>query len=468
MHARPPLAAAALAEDIRSGRRDANAVVRDTLARMERATDLNAVTRTHADRALAHAARIDAARQAGEALGPLAGVPFAAKDLFDVAGHVTGAGSAATADNAPAARDADAIAQLEAAGAVLVASTTMDELAYGFSGDNDRDGSTRNPRGAVASDHPLTPGGSSSGSAALVAAGLVPIALGSDTNGSVRVPAALCGVSGLKPTYGRLSRDGVYPFVDSLDHVGVFAGNATDLALAYDALQGISGRDPVQADRADEPVADRLPDMAAPSAARLGGYFAAPLDADVETAVDAACAVLDAATTVDLTRAEAGRAAAFVITNAEGGQLHRAALARNPDPFGPLVRDRLRAGALLPAAWVREAQQVRRMVADEMARLHRTADVLIAPATPCPAYPLGADRHTVAGRDLAIRLEIGMFTQALTLTGVPIAVTTMRGAQSGLPVGVQIIGRPYREDQVLAAAVRLEAGGFSVPPEVLS
>lgn len=470
MHARPPLSATSLASDVKAGRRQAADVVADTLARLERTANLNAVTRVYGERALARAAKIDAARQAGGPMGALCGVPFAAKDLFDVAGHVTGAGSRATADDPPADCDADAVARLEAAGAILVASTTMDELAYGFSGDNGRDGPTRNPRAVDAPGARLTPGGSSSGSAALVAAGVLAIALGSDTNGSVRVPAALCGIAGLKPTYGRLSRGGVYPFVDSLDHVGVFAANTADLALAYDALQGASDRDPVQADRAPEPVADGLavsktPISKTPRVKRLGGYFSAPLDVDVADVVATACAALDASETVDLTLAEAGRAAAFVITNAEGGQLHRAAIARDPDRFGPLVRDRLRAGALLPAAWVTQAQQLRRRIAEELARLHETTDVLIAPAAPCPAYPLGADRWTVAGRELAIRLDIGMFTQALTLTGVPIAVVAMRGARSGLPVGVQIVGRPFREDQVLAAAAALEAAGFSIPPE---
>ena len=458
-HARPPLSATGLADAVRSGGQEALDVVAEALNRLDRAADLNAVTRIHAERALNRAERIDAARKAGDPTGPLAGVPFAAKDLFDVAGHVT------AADDAPAARDADAIAHLEAAGAILVASTTMDELAYGFSGDNDRDGSTRNPRGVDASGAPLTPGGSSSGSAALVAAGVVPLALGSDTNGSVRVPAALCGTAGLKPTYGRLSRGGVYPFVDSLDHVGVFAGNTADLALAYDALQGPSDRDPVQAHRPCDPVTERLNELERPSAARIGGYFAGPLHPDAADAVTRACDVLGSDATLELTLAEAGRAAAFIITNAEGGQLHHDAMARHPDRFGPLVRDRLRAGAMLPAAWVREAQQVRRKVAEELAHLHEKADVLIAPATPCPAFPLGADRWTVDGRDLAIRLDIGLFTQALTLTGVPIAVVTTRGARSGLPVGVQIIGRPFREDQVLAAASLLESQGFSVAPE---
>ncbi|WP_306118239.1 MULTISPECIES: AtzE family amidohydrolase [unclassified Roseitalea] len=460
--------ARAIAADVAAGRIRASAVVERALDALARARALNAVTRIHADRARDRAAAIDARRDSGEPLGALAGVPFAAKDLFNVAGHVTGAGSRATDADAPAERDADAIARLEAAGAILLASTTMDELAYGFTGECERDGATVNPRRSGGSDAPRVTGGSSSGSAALVAAGIVPVALGSDTNGSVRVPAALCGIAGLKPTYGRLSRGGTYPFVDSLDHVGPLAANVADLAVAYDAMQGLSDRDPVQARRGREPVADTLVAAGPPGAGRLGGFFVAPLHADVRDAVDAACDALGARQQVELPLAEAGRAAAFVITNAEGGALHRSALASRPDRFGPLVRDRLRAGALLPASWVSRAQKLRRMLTGQLiAALERTP-VLIAPATPCPAFPSGTERCEVDGRSLAVRLDIGLYTQALTLTGVPIAVVTTIGRRSGLPVGVQVVGRPFREDQVLAAAAALERAGFAAAPEPLT
>ena len=172
------------------------------------------------------------ARSAAPA-GPLAGRPFAAKELFDVAGLPTRAGSSIRADAPPAARDATAIARLREAGAVLVGLTHMDEFAYGFTGENAHWGAVRNPR-----DPERIAGGSSSGSAAAVAAGLVPFALGSDTNGSVRVPAALCGIWGLKPTYGRISRAGVAPLAWSFDHVGVLAAAPEDIAAAVDAMQG--------------------------------------------------------------------------------------------------------------------------------------------------------------------------------------------------------------------------------------
>lgn len=425
---------------------------------------LGAVTAVHSERARRRAAELDRCRAAGLPTGPLAGVPFAVKNLFDVAGAVTRAGSAATDGNDPAGKDAFAIQALEAAGAILVASTNMDEFAYGFSGENAHDGDTRNPRGPWRGAGGLSAGGSSSGSAALVAAGAVPLALGTDTNGSVRVPAALSGVAGLKPTYGRLSRSGVYPFVDSLDHVGLFAASVQDLALGYDALLGLDPSDPAQARRTPAPVCplaedDRL------RCARLGGWFSGPLHADVAEAMDATAAALNCRGTVDLPLAEAARAAAFVLTTAEGGQRHLPTLRTRPDRYGPLVRDRLRAGALVPAAWTGDAQRLRRRLAENLAALHAGHQILIAPATPCPAFPLGTVDWDVDGVMLPIRLAIGMFTQPLTPAGLPIAVVARRGRISGLPVGVQIIGRPWHEAEVLAAARRLEAAGFRISPD---
>ena len=387
--------------------------VADALAACE-AQAFGAVTAIHAERARARDGR----------LGPLSGVPFAAKDLFDVEGRPTRAGSRSRPER-PAPRDAAAIRRLEEAGAVLVASAQMDELAYGFSGENHHDGDCRNPH-----DPARSAGGSSSGSAALVAAGAVPLALGTDTNGSVRVPAALCGVWGLKPTYGRVSRAGVVPFVRSLDHVGALASSADLLRRGFEALDGPDADDPVSATGTVAPN-DRSP-------ARLGGWFAAPLHADVAEAVQQAEAALapGGMPEVVLDLAEAARAAAFVITNAEGGQEQIAALRERPEGFGPLVRDRLRAGALLPATWVARAQKLRRRATAEIASLLDRHPLLIAPATPCSAFPLGAETHEVAGRALAIRLDIGLFTQCLTLTGVPVLVAPRMGA-GGLPVGVQ-------------------------------
>src|SRR5213593_3511194 len=225
-----------------------------TLARIAKHDPvLNSFTDITAERARAKARAVDAAIAAGQKVGPLAGVPFAVKNLFDVQGLSTRAGSKINRDLAPAARDATLIERLEAAGAVLAGALNMGEYAYDFTGENAHYGPSRNP-------HALDrmTGGSSGGSGGAVAGGLVPIALGSDTNGSIRVPASLCGIFGLKPTYGRLSRARSFPFVASLDHVGPLARSTRDLSLAYDAMQGGDDDDPVCADRPVEAAAPLL------------------------------------------------------------------------------------------------------------------------------------------------------------------------------------------------------------------
>ena len=233
--------APAIAAAVRAGKTRAGEVVADALERIaQRDRTLNAFTAVLHGPALADADAIDRRLAAGEDPGPLAGVPFAAKNLFDVAGLTTLAGSRINADRPPATRDATAVARLRAAGAVLVGTLNMDEYAYGFSTENTHYGPTRNPR-----DTSRMAGGSSGGSAAAVAGGLVPLALGTDTNGSIRVPAALCGVFGLKPTFGRVSRAGVVPLAWSFDHVGPLARDVAGLAAAFDAIAGPDPRDPV-------------------------------------------------------------------------------------------------------------------------------------------------------------------------------------------------------------------------------
>src|SRR5580700_1660054 len=246
--------AATIAAAVAAGRVSATHIVEATLARIrERDPLLNSFTAVTERRALARAQALDEARARGERLPPLAGVPFAVKNLFDVSGLSTLAGSKINRDLPPAKRDATLIERLETAGAVLVGALNMGEYAYDFTGENIHDGPSRNPH-----DTACMTGGSSGGSGGAVAGGLVPIALGSDTNGSIRVPASFCGIFGLKPTYGRLSRAGSFPFVASLDHVGPFARTTRDLTLAYDAMQGPDPEDPACAQRAAEPVTPLL------------------------------------------------------------------------------------------------------------------------------------------------------------------------------------------------------------------
>src|SRR3954449_3941148 len=267
---------------------------------------LNCFTDVVADRARAKARAIDAAIAAGKNPGALAGVPFAVKNLFDIEGLATRAGSNINRDLAPSRRDATLVERLEAAGAVLVGALNMGEYAYDFTGENVHDGPSRNPH-----DPTRMTGGSSGGSGSAVGGGLVPIALGSDTNGSIRVPSSFCGIFGLKPTYGRLSRARSFPFVASFDHLGPFGRSARDLALSYDAMQGPDPDDAACADRAAEPTLGALERGAdGLRIAVAGGYFRQGLTPEAQTAMVHVARALDARRTVELPEAHRARAAA--------------------------------------------------------------------------------------------------------------------------------------------------------------
>lgn len=452
--------AAAMASAVRSGAVSATALVEASLDRIA-ATDprVNAFTDVLARRARQRAARLDA-RPADLRTLPLAGVPFAVKNLFDVQGLPTLAGSKIERDSAPAARDALLVERLEAAGAVLVGALNMDEYAYGFTTENTHEGPTRNPH-----DLARVAGGSSGGSAAAVAAGQVPLTLGSDTNGSIRVPASLCGVFGLKPTFGRLARTGTYPFVASLDHLGPFARSVADLALSYDAMQGHDAGDAGCVPRAAEPVTLTLAQGAQGlRVGVLGGHFERHATPAARAAVRQVAEALDARDTVELPLAEAGRAAAFLISNAEGGALHLPDLRRRAQDFEPLSRDRFIAGALLPAAWVARAQRVRRLYAQAVARLFDRFDVLLAPATPCAATAIGSEWLELDGQRLPLRPSLGLLTQPISCIGLPVCAVPVWGADLALPIGVQVIAAPWREDLVLRVAASLEARGVARAP----
>ena len=307
--------------------------------------------------------------------------------------------------------------------------------------------------------------GSSGGSAAAVAAGQVPVTLGSDTNGSIRVPASLCGVFGLKPTYGRLPRTGSYPFVASLDHLGPFARSALDLALVYDALQGGDARDPACAARPIEPVS---PTLAQPidglRIGVLGGWLVDQAGPHARAAVERVAQALGATGTRVWPGVEAARAAAFLITNAEGAALHLADLRTRAADFEPLSRDRFLAGALLPAAWVQQAQRVRRAFALQAAAAFREVDVLLAPATPIVAPSIGTEWLELAGRRLPARASLGLLTQPISCIGLPVCAVPVWGCHATLPIGVQVIAAPWREDLVLRVAHHLERAGVVHAP----
>jgi aspartyl-tRNA(Asn)/glutamyl-tRNA(Gln) amidotransferase subunit A len=390
-------------------------------------------------------------------LPPLAGVPYAVKNLFDVKGQVTLSGGRINEANAPADQDSLLVARMREAGAILMGMLNMDEHAYGFTTENTSYGPTHNPH-----DTSRIAGGSSGGSAAAVAASLVPLTLGSDTNGSIRVPSSLCGVFGLKPTYGRLPRTGSFPFVHSLDHLGPFASSVHDLAAAYDVLQGPAQQDRACAQRAPEPVLERLGRPRRLRVGVLGGWFHCHASHAARDAVRIAAQVLEAQRSVEWGMAEAARSAAFIITGSEGGSLHRDRLRTHYDQFEPLSRDRLVAGSLIPADWVIRAQRVRALAHEEMLGLFDEFDLLLAPATPVAAPAIGTTQLDLHGKLWPARASLGLLAQPISCIGLPVCTVPMwPEACHPLPLGVQLIAPPWREDLCLAAAHLLEQEGVA-------
>ncbi|MEM9781172.1 MAG: AtzE family amidohydrolase [Pseudomonadota bacterium] len=458
----PHASAIDIAAAVGAGGTSARAVAEAALARIDAADRghegaINAFTDITAERALAEAAETDDAVAAGRAPGPLAGVPYAVKNLLDIAGLPTRAGSRINRERRPASADALLLQRLRAAGAVLLGGLNMGEYAYDFTGENAHDGACRNPH-----DTTRMTGGSSSGSGAAVAAGFVPLSLGSDTNGSLRVPASLCGVFSLKPTYGRLPRSGSFPFVDSLDHLGPFARSTADLARVYDALQGPDPADHAAAPRAAEPTQHALgAGVAGLRIGVVGGWFEHEA---CETARAAAARVAEVLAqeaethAVTLDGAEAARAAAYLVTNAESASFHLDRLRTRPDDFDPDTRDRFLAGAMLPASWLVRAQRVRRWWLERLMAVFAKVDLLLAPATPVPAPAIGQKTLSIGGREVPLRPSLGLLAQPFSAVGLPVLTVPVFDPGS-LPIGVQLIAAPWREDRCLAAGAFLEARG---------
>jgi aspartyl-tRNA(Asn)/glutamyl-tRNA(Gln) amidotransferase subunit A len=290
---------------------------------------------------------------------------------------------------------------------------------------------------------------------------MVPLTLGSDTNGSIRVPSAYCGDIGLRPTFGRLSRAGSFPFVESLDCLGPMARSVFDLVLAYDAMQGIDDDGPRPARRVPEPVSLSL-DLGARGLkiAVASGYFSSGAPPETFEPAAIAAKALGASRSVEIPEPARARAAAYVITAAEAGALHLDRLRRRARDFDPAVRDRLIAGAMIPHAMLERARRFQSWHRSRMEALFQEVDIVIAPATPCRAPPLGRKSFVLDGKETALRPNIGVFTQPISLSGVPVAAVPIR-CDDGLPLAVQVVASPWREDLVLRVARQLEKDGLT-------
>ena len=406
-----------------------------------------------ADAALAAAREAEGVLMAGRPLGPLHGVPYALKDLYDTAGIKTTGGSKVLADRVPTV-DATAVRRLAEAGAILLGKLNMVEFAYGPEGFNPHYGDARNPWDRAT--HRLT-GGSSSGSGAAVAAGLTPGALGSDTGGSIRIPASLCGITGLKPTYGRVSRSGVLPLAWSMDHVGPMTRTAADAALMLTAM---AGYDPADASTSVLPVPDYRAaltgDVKGLRVGLLRGFFLDGAAPEVRSAVETAARTLAAAGAVvdevSLAQMTSTAPAAFAIVGSEALAYHADTLRARAGDYDPEVARRLKMAAFISGRHYVRAQQVRGLIrADVDAALARR-DVLLAPSTPMPAPTVDERQVTLGDGPSPVRPALIRFTQPFNLSGHPACSVPCGFTAGGLPIGLQIVGRPFDEATVLRAA----------------
>ncbi len=403
-----------------------------------------------ADAALESARAAEADLMAGRPVGPLHGVPWAPKDLYSTKGIRTTGGSKILADAVPAA-DATVVARLARAGAILLGKLNMHEFAYGPEGLNAHYGDTRNPWSA---DAHRVAGGSSSGSGAAVAAGLTPGSLGSDTGGSIRIPASLCGITGLKPTYGRVSRAGVLPLAWSMDHVGPMTRSARDAALM---LGVIAGYDPADATTSVLPVPDYgaalTGDVKGLRVGLLRAHFTDAAAPDVRTALEAAAKQLERAGAVvdevNLTQVTHVAAASAAIVASEALAYHAAWMRSRPQDYQPDVRERLRMGVFVSGAHYVRAQQLRALVSREIDEALARRDVLLAPATPLTAPVLGERETTLGDGPSDVRAALLRCTRPFNFSGHPACAAPCGFTAGGLPIGLQIVGRPFDEATVL-------------------
>ena len=403
-----------------------------------------------AESALEAARAAEADLMAGKITGPLHGVPWAPKDLYSTKGIRTTGGSKILAESVPS-KDATVVSRLSQAGAVVLGKLNMHEFAYGPEGLNAHYGDARNPWDGSA--HRIA-GGSSSGSGVAVAARLAPGSLGSDTGGSIRIPASLCGITGLKPTYGRVSRAGVLPLSWSMDHVGPMARTARDCALI---LGAIAGYDP------DDPTTSVLPvpDYAAALGGEVKGlrvgllraHFTDVATPEVRAAVEVAARRLEQAGAVvdevNLTQIDHVAAASSAIVASEAVAYHAGWMRTRAQDYQPDVRERLRIGAFVSGAHYVRAQQVRALVRREVDEALAKRDVLLAPATPIAAPVLGERDATLGDGPSDVRSALIRLTRPINFSGHPACAAPCGFTAGGLPIGLQIVGRPFDEATVL-------------------
>ncbi|MCU0559018.1 MAG: amidase [Desulfobacterales bacterium] len=426
---------------------------------------VNAFIRLCEEAAVADAEQAEREIAAGDWRGPLHGVPFAVKDIIDAAGIPTTGGSRVWKEFVPGA-DAPAVGGLKRAGAVLVGKLNLHELAFGITSRNPHFGPVRNPWDLSASC-----GGSSSGSAAALAAGLVPLTLGTDTGGSIRIPSALCGVAGLKPTYGLVSREGVLPLAWSMDHVGPMARRAQDLAIALDAMTpkgsaraGADADAPANSAPRPERVFEKLV-IGIPRA-----FFDEGLREDIArcvlAAVDHMRLMGARVREIEIPGFAAADRAAFTILFSEAAACLEAHTRRQPEALGAAVMEGVRLGMTIPATRYIQALRVRSRAIAAMERMFADVDLLVAPATMADAHLLEAEEVVVGGGlTVDVRTAMTRYTRFFNLTGHPVLCLPCGFSGRGLPVGMQLAAAPFRERQLLAIGSAYQSA-FPLEPAV--
>ncbi|MFN8812658.1 MAG: amidase [Acidobacteriota bacterium] len=448
------LEAAAL---LRSRKASSLELTQDSLSRSKKLQpQLNAFLTFTEDAALAAARSADADFARGLDRGPLQGIPVAVKDLFYTKSAPTTAGSKIFAGFQPSF-DAAVVEKLEAAGAVLTGKLGMHELAFGITSNNAHYGAIRNPW-----DPTRIPGGSSGGSGAAVAAGLVFAAMGSDTGGSIRIPASYCGTAGLKPTYGLVSRYGTMPLGFSLDHMGPLAPTSRDCAAVLNAIAGPDPRDAYSASQPFSPV--NIPPVPSLTGLRIAfseEFLLESIDPEIKAMVESALRAFHewGATLVPLKLGWLRDVVAIshVILPAEAASVLEPHLGRR-DELGPEIRPLFEAGRLIPAVDYLQAQKLRRLYRSKaQAEIWNHCDILLAPSTGITAPKIGEQTVTLpSGLDVEVRAASTLLVRAFNVLGVPAHSTIGGFHSSGLPMSLQIVAAPFREAAVLAAGARFE------------
>jgi aspartyl-tRNA(Asn)/glutamyl-tRNA(Gln) amidotransferase subunit A len=429
---------------LNSGELSSEALTCEALERIElRNPALNAVVTVTADEALAAARRADREIRAGRRRGPLHGVPIGVKDVIDVAGVRTAMGAEHHRDNI-AARDATVVDRLRRAGAVIVGKLNTQEFAYGATGADSFGGPTRNPH-----DPERVTGGSSGGVAAAVADGLCAGAVGTDTGGSIRIPAALCGVVGLKPTLGRVSRAGVAPLAWTLDHVGPITRSVADNATLLAVLGGFDPLDPASVPRATEPFAPARSDgVRALRVGQVAPYFEF-LEADVRGRVSEALQIWQelgsTVVPVDIPDLDRIVAAQRTILAVEAYAVHRRNFEERPETYRPAVQQRLHHNSTVAAWAYAEALRLRTDAVSAFDAALAEVDVLVAPTVPITAPYLGADETSEAGITETVQEALTRLTGATNFSGHPSLTVPCGLSRRGLPVGIQLVARQWDE-----------------------